>query len=254
MLGWKIFAHSVQMVLRNLTQALQISVVPGLIGGAVVVGLFYLFGMPFESFDTETTGLPEGVTQGQVTLFMIAFAITISVVMLWVVVSWHRFVLLEEYPSGVIPPFRFDRILAYFGRYLLLMLLAFLAFIPVGLILMILQGAPVLAVAVSVVAFLALIICFIRLSIILPSAAIGNPITLSQAWAATEGSTGAIIVLVIVAVLFQIAIQLVASLLALIPVIGIIVVLFATMLVLPLINVSILTTMYGHFVEKRELT
>ncbi|MCL6283473.1 hypothetical protein M3P21_07985 [Ruegeria sp. 2012CJ41-6] len=254
MLGWKIFVHSVGMVLRNLKEALQISVIPGFLGFAVIIGLFFVFGIPFENFDTETTGLPAGVTGGEMTLFFVFFMVTIFVVMFWIVVSWHRFVLLEEYPSGIIPPFRFDRILAYFGRYLLLMLLALLAFIPAGLVMLVLREASGLVTVVAVAAFLVLVVCFIRLSIILPAAAIGKPITLSQAWAATTGSAGAIIVLIIVSVLFQIAIQFGAALLAMIPVLGIIIVLFATMLVLPLINVSILTTMYGHFVEKRDLT
>jgi hypothetical protein len=49
-------------------------------------------------------------------------------------------------------------------------------------------------------------------------------------------------------------VQLVVTLLTFIPVLGAFLSLFFGVLVLPLINVSILTTMYGVFVEKRELT
>ena len=99
MLGLEIFVHSVKMVLRNLTQALQISVVPALIGGFLAIGLFFLFGIPFEEFNSETNGFPEGVTAASFTGFLLCLMAVVFGVMLWIVVSWHRFVLLEEYPS-----------------------------------------------------------------------------------------------------------------------------------------------------------
>lgn len=255
MLGLEIFVHSIKMVLKNLTQALQISVVPALIGGVLVLGLFYLFDIPFEEFNSETTGYPEGVTPGSFFGFLLSLIAVVFGVMLWIVVSWHRFVLLEEYPTGMLPPFRFDRVLAYFGRLLMLGLLALVIFIPAALVMGAMAQASVLmGILFWFVLIVFLTIGFYRVSPILPGAAIGKSVTLSQAWQSTSGASGAIAVLVILSVLFQILLQLLSSLLLFVPIIGVLIVVFASMLIVPLINVSILTTIYGVFIEKRELT
>ncbi len=254
MLGLEIFVHSVKMVLRNLTQALQISVVPALIGGFLAIGLFFLFGVPFEEFNSETNGFPEGVTAASFTGFLLCLMAVVFGVMLWIVVSWHRFVLLEEYPSGLVPPFRFDRVLAYFGRLLMLGLIALIIMIPGALIMgMMAQSSVALGILVWLGLIIFLTIGFYRASPILPGAAIGKPIKLSEAWQATSGASGAIALLVVLSILFQILLQLLASLLLFVPIIGVLIVLFASMLIVPLINVSILTTIYGVFIEKREL-
>lgn len=255
MLGLEIFVHSVKMVLRNLKPALQISVLPALIGGALVVGLFFLFDIPFEEFDSETTGFPPGVTAASFTGFILSMMAVVFGVMLWIVVSWHRFVLLEEYPTGLVPPFRFDRVLAYFGRLIMLGLLAFVILIPASMVMgMLAQASVMLGGAFWVGLIFLFTIGFYRASPILPSAAIGKPIKLSEAWQATKGAGGAMALLVVLSLLFQILLQLLASLFLFIPIVGVLIVVFAGMLIVPLINVSILTTIYGVFIEKRELS
>lgn len=254
MLGLEIFVHSVRMVLRNLKQALQISVVPALIGGVLVFGLFYLFDIPFEDFDSGTTGFPAGVTSGSLAMFLVCVLAVAMIVVFWIVVSWHRFVLLEEYPSGVLPPFRFDRILAYFGRVLLLGILAIIVMLPASLISGgVMQASVVIGFVFWIVMVAFLWIGFYRLSPMLPGAAIGKPVTLPEAWQATAGVNGQILLLVILSLMFQFLMQFLAGLLMFIPIVGLIVVILLVMLILPLINVSILTTMYGVFIEKRDL-
>jgi len=243
------------MVLRNLKQALQISLVPALIGGAVVYALTYVFGISFDDLSNGTSALPEGVSPVSFLGFALCFLIAILATILWIIVSWHRFVLLEEYPTGFVPVFRSDRVLAYFGRLLMLILLGMLAAIPGIVVIGMLAQASV---AIGIVAWIALIICltvvFYRVSPILPSAAIGNPLKLSDAWQSTQGASGAIVVVVILSALFQMLLQILSALLLFIPVIGSLIVIFAFMLIVPLINVSILTTIYGVFVEKRALS
>lgn len=253
MLGWQIFAHSVRMVIGNLKQVLQITFGPSLVATAVIVALFFVLDVPLDQLNTTTGELPAGVSSGSVIGFLVGFMVVIFVTMFWIVVSWHRFVLLEEYPRGIFPTFRFDRILAYFGRVLLLGILMAIAFLPAGAVLSALGGGA-LSVVFVIVLVVFLIIGFYRLSIILPAAAIGQPLTLGQAWNNTAGAGGAIIVLLLVSFVFQVVVQLVFTALAFIPVLGVLLSLFFGVLVLPLINVSILTTMYGVFVEKRQLT
>jgi len=254
MLGWQIFAHSVRMVFGNLKQVLQITVGPALLATIVVVGLVLAMGVPLAAFDENASDLPPGVSPGSFIFLVLVLMIVVSVVMFWIAVSWHRFILLEEYPSGIFPTFRFDRILAYFGRGLLLGLLMIVAYIPLMIIFLGLAGNMALvAVIVAVLYVLFMIVCFYRLTVILPAAAIGKPVSLGEAWASTKGTAGSILILLIVAALFQIVVQLIFALLAFIPVLGVLLTVFFGILVLPMINVSIFTTMYGVFIEKRSL-
>ncbi|WP_298851339.1 hypothetical protein [uncultured Ruegeria sp.] len=255
MLGWQIFVHSVRMVFGNLKQVLQITVGPALIATIIIVGVFLALGIPLEALDENAGELPPSVTAGSIFVFIFVLLAVIFVTVFWIAVSWHRFILLEEYPTGILPIFRFDRILAYFGRVLMLGILMMIAYIPVGLVVAVLgESLAVLSIILVIVYTVFLVVCFYRLSIILPAAAIGEPISLSDAWNNTTGVGGAILLLLLVAFLFQVMVQLAFTVLAIIPVLGVLLTVFFGTLILPMINVSIFTTMYGVFIEKRELS
>ncbi len=255
MLGWQIFVHSVRMVFGNIKQVLQITVGPALIATALIVALFMVSGIPLEAFDEGAGELPPGASVGGIFLFVIGLIAVLLVTIFWIAVSWHRYILLEEYPTGIFPTFRFDRILAYLGRALMLGILMVIAWMPMGLVFALLgESLAGLSIILFLVYVVFLLVCFYRLSIILPAAAIGVPITLGEAWTKTQGIAGSILVLLVVSFLFQFLVQLVFTALAIIPVLGILLTVFFGTLVLPMINVSILTTMYGIFIEKRKLT
>lgn len=256
MMGWRIFKHSVQMVLRNFQQALQIALLPGVIGMALLVGLAMATGA-WDSLQSPVSDLNPGPSNTDLSgfgAFGISAMLIIWTIAFWIVVSWHRYVLLEEMPQGWLPPFRADRVLAYVGLLLMLGLIAMVAMIPFGILLgMMGQSAPGLVVFVGFFYFIALILCIYRLSVMLPASAIGQPITLATAWNKTEGTFGTLIVLLIVSGIFQVIVQVIFGLLMAIPVIGLALVLIPSILILPLINVSILTTMYGVYVEGRSI-
>ncbi|NOC45797.1 MULTISPECIES: hypothetical protein [unclassified Ruegeria] len=255
MLGWQIFVHSVRMVFGNIKQVLQITVGPALIATIIIVGVFMALGIPLEALDENAVDLPPGVTAGSAFVFVVVLLAVMFVTMFWIAVSWHRFILMEEYPTGILPTFRFDRILAYFGRFLMLGILMVIAYIPMGLVAAALgEGFAGLSIILMIAYSVFLVVCFYRLSIILPAAAIGNPISLGEAWNNTSGVSGAILLLLLVAFLFQVLVQLAFAALAIIPVLGVLLTVFFGTLILPMINVSIFTTMYGVFIEKRELS
>ena len=255
MLGWQIFVHSVRMVFGNIKQVLQITVGPALIATIIIVGVFMALGIPLEALDESAVDLPPGVTAGSAFVFVVVLLAVMFVTMFWIAVSWHRFILMEEYPTGILPTFRFDRILAYFGRFLMLGILMVIAYIPMGLVAAALgESLAGLSIILMIAYSVFLVVCFYRLSIILPAAAIGNPISLGEAWNNTSGVSGAILLLLLVAFLFQVLVQLAFAALAIIPVLGVLLTVFFGTLILPMINVSIFTTMYGVFIEKRELS
>lgn len=251
MLGYKIFVHSVMMVLRNLKQALQITVIPAILA---IVGILFLASSLIGIGDLGAlvvgeTPNPESLTG--VWLFLAVSVAIYAFISFSVIVNWHRFVLLEEYPRGWWPTFKTNRILAYFGNVLLLSVLLLLIFAPVMILSFRLDGNwGKITLGIGA---LAMVYTTYRCAVVLPASAIGQPISIKEAWGSTSGATAAIIVLFLVSFVFQLVLQLVFFLIALVPVLGLILVLIPSMLILPLINVSILTTMYGVFVEKRSL-
>lgn len=252
MKGWSIFAHSVGMVTRNLSEALKIALVPVVIGFALIVGLVSMSGLSLGNL-SDPEAMDSMIRDGGMGAFFlpfILFTIVLVIIELWIFVSWHRFILLEEYPTGWIPEFRLDRIMAYLGRGLLIGVIMMAMWIPVGLAAAVLGPLGVLIVLGAV--FFSVVLIY-RLAAVLLAAAIGEPLTVRQAWDATRGSSGTILMLMLVIFVAQIVLQLVTglSMMVFAP-LGLVFQLFAT-LVMSLVNVSILTTFYGHYVEGREI-
>ena len=253
MLGWQIFVHSVRMVFGNLKQVLQITVGPALIATIIIVGLVMALDIPPEAFDENAGG------------FLIFVWVVMFVTISWILVSWHRFILLKEYPTGIFPTFRFGRILAYIGHILMLWILMLGMFGILMMIAYIIQMILVFAVSgenlagfsvilqwLPICLLLFLLVCVYRLSIILSAAAIGNPVSLRDAWNNTTGVNGTILLLLLVLGLVQLPFTALAIIPGLGPVLGGLLAVFDT-LILSMINVSIATTMYGIFIEKRQL-
>lgn len=243
MKGWSIFKHSVDLAARNWKEALKIFLVPV----AACVALFALFGGAI------------GITAGEEpagSVVLLALLVPLAfIIIFWSIVSWHRFVLLEEYPTGWIPPFRFDRILSYLGHGLLLGLVAFVMMIPIVAIIALFAsiGVEALAVVVAIPAYIALVIVMYRLVPILPAAAIGKPLKLMESFNATKGAAGAIVVLLLVLFGVNLGVQLVVmGLTAILAPLGILFSLAAS-LFLSIVNISVLTTFYGHYIEGRPI-
>jgi hypothetical protein len=181
---------------------------------------------------------------------VLVVAVAGLIVTLWIYVSWHRYILLEEYPEGWIPKFRADRIMSYFGKGFAIFLILFVCVMALSLVAALAGPASFIIV---IPGFLALGVFTYRWFPVLPAAAIGKPLTIREAWGATEGATGAIIVMVILMILMQLLLSVVVGVIvAIIPLIGIAAQTIFT-LILSLINVSIMTTMYGHYVEGRPI-
>ena len=252
MLGWKIFIHAASMIFRNISMALRIFSVP-LIAMVAVLLVSTVFVQSLGQFSM---------------IFVVLIAAI--VLMIWGVVAWHRYILLEERPAGLIPAFNFRLIAGYFWRGVLLgfvaipflMVLAFAGSIILG------AGgleadtsvANLTSSTSSILVFqvftwaitLILLVVLMRLSLILPAYALDRTIGLAESWEETQGATFSIFVLVtclsILQWLFDYSYQIIADQ----QLIGALWQL-ATSLFLALLNVSILTTLYGVFIEKREL-
>lgn len=111
---------------------------------------------------------------------------------------------------------------------------------------------PVAGIVLSIIILLPVVVVVYRLSVILPGAALGEKVRLGDAWRRTAGSSGAIILLAVVSILAAIVIDLPLFVLGSVPLLA-----FAwgaaTAWLKMMVGISILTTLYGHFVEGRAL-
>lgn len=259
MKGLDIFLHSVRQVTGNLEGALRVSVVPIgiqlavtllLVGGSMMGG-----GMSGGMNPEMSSGMGAGMGLGLLIVVLVAI-----VTSLWLAVAWHRFVLLSERPQGFVPPYKGDRMMAYFLRslgYGLIVvvvgavwgMIAGMALSPIAM-----HGGMILfLIVIAAVVQFPLIYLGFRLTTALPGTAVGAQHDFFAGWEATKGASGDILMLAAVAV----GAHLVLALLGLlifdrIPVVSILWNIGVTWLV-SMVGVSILTTLYGHYIEKRPL-
>lgn len=257
MKGLEIFSHSARLVLRNWKEALQIGLLPFVI--VFVAGALLLGGSMFSMAQMggpDMMGDDVAAMAGFGVRFFLMWILAMFII-LTVIVNWHRFVLLEEYPSGWVPPFRMGLALGYFGRIIMLVLLAVVAMLPVMFVATMLDaatgGSGMMVGLLTILVGIFLGIAFYRVAAILPAGAIGKPITLQEAWEATRGATGTIVTLVLVLFAANLVVQLVVAVLMVVFVpLGILAYMAATVF-LGLVSVSVLTTFYGHYIEGRPI-
>ncbi|WP_017999428.1 hypothetical protein [Paracoccus sp. N5] len=180
---------------------------------------------------------------------MLALALLVSVA-----VDWHRYVLLHD--TGERRPW--DLVAAYLGWTLVISFLGGVVTLPLQLVLM--AATPPGAHGFWIGLLLGLIAAWIalRLSPKLVAAALGRPLGLRDAWRKTGQEPG--VVETITAMLYGLLVmlELGAAMVETLPSTGIarwvaLAVLLPAYLLLMLFNLSIITTLYGHYVEGRHL-
>jgi hypothetical protein len=176
----------------------------------------------------------------------------------WIAIGWHRFILLDDAQDGVLPTFRGGHILTYAGN----CLLVFLTSLPIILAMAVfffligsMGGSPLLMITVIIVGTVALLVVFYRLAPVLPATATDRPLSIGQAWSATRNATGAILLMAIVSAIASFLVDLPAPLLASLPggVPLAMVWMVLTGWLKVMIGISVLTTIYGHYVEGRSV-
>ncbi len=245
MQGWKLFKHAFGMVTRNWREALRIFLVPAILG---IAFLALMIGAIASS--TSPQNDPSAFS-----LFWVLMVFLFSAgLATWCIVAWHRFVILEELPQGWIPPVQWQSIGSYWVQILKLTLIAIVVTIPAVFVIMVISRAGLFVLMLIVIpAYFLAIIAFVRLSIMLPAAAVGKPLSPGEAFAATKNQAGAILLLILIGACLQGLVQGVVTLfIDTLPLLGIAVSIGGTIF-LSLLNISTLTTLYGHYVEGRPI-
>ncbi|MEO0486794.1 MAG: hypothetical protein AAF092_12890 [Pseudomonadota bacterium] len=260
-MAWKMFTHALRMLLANLGSAARISVVPLV----VVYGSLALF--TFGVFSFGEAGADYGAMPaafGFAFVFAFVTMLAFGFVLAWIAVSWHRFILLEEYPTGWFPKYRGSETWSYIGRFIILGFVLGLIWMVPGAILMgtvmstLARTGPTVGVFVTLGAMMVVVApvmtwLMLRFSAILPAAALGKPLGIGESWSQTAPHSGLIFRYGLFYILFGILVQLAATLLLLIPVVGQLLGLFISWFTM-LLGLSIVTTVYGVAVEGREPT
>jgi len=269
MLGWLLLRHAVLMLLRSFTKFLHILSVPIVVGGVGFGAIHFGF----------SQSLVAGQPSPAMILAGIAVALACYLCLLGAAVNWHRFVLLNEPTHWFMSPFRAGRTFAYFVQgFVVGLLIAVpsftLSFITIKLIITpLLQTIDLAALTglsaqdqqralqrMSLQASLAFLPAqvliywlFLKLSVALPAAAVENAVAFNDAFSKVRIGLVAVCVLGLPVLAgptliynlalttfgFGAAVDIIQAI---------------TWLVFVCLNLSLLTTIYGHFIEGRELT
>ena len=225
-----------------------------------------------------TTNIPMGATPeeneaffranpGQLSWFVFLVFVGVVVAMLAfssIAVAWHRYVLRDEVPQGM-ARLRVDgTVWRYFGNIFLIGLILVVAMIPLSLLvvpLMALHPAVGIIGALAYVVFVILPIIY-RLSIKLPAIALERrDFKLGDAWAASAGNWWQIVGVGVGVTLLSWIVGLVMALVSKILNVALgdtfgfwidVVLQTGVNWVVTIMGITLLTSLYGYFVEKRE--
>lgn len=242
MLGIQILVHSAKLVIFHWRQAILISI-PALVPWVLGLCFLWSIGPLHDPFMATTIGS--------------TFIFVVAIGLVWTAVGWHRFVLKSEVPVGLLPEFHLT-FWIYIWRGIVLSFFLNLIMFVVGFTIAFLFAAFGKSPSSDLFASVNLLILVIlstyfllRFSPILPAAAIGEKLSLKDAWFATRAYAGsillaAILYLLIYSAIFWIMTNLHLSNLyvgfTLLSVLGWFYVMWGT---------SLLTTIFGVAVEKR---
>jgi len=250
MLGVRLFIHAFTMLFHDFWATVRLILFPLLIGVVLIGGLFFLLGNVGATIGANG---PDETTVGFVAAILISLVIAVFVVC-WSAVGWHRYVLLQERPGALLPKVNGPFLRAYLWAGVKVFLIALLLFVPVVILAvpiipqLVNEVNPRVFILVNVVLSIVFAAIFFRVTLIMPAAAVGNPLTIGESWKATKGYFWAF---VIVAVASN-ALNFLANVIG-----GDGLVALALSLLFNLLSfavgVSILTTLYGACIEQREL-
>lgn len=251
MKGVQIFAHSLRQVTANLPAALRISGVLYL----VQFGVAALFGGAMMGIGMHGGMGGAGMGLGAIVVFLVALVTAV-----WIAVAWHRFVLLAESPTAPVPPLMQDRMMAYFLRALLLTLVIVVAGAIIGTVAgmlaggLFMHGAGFLGLLVmALFVQLPLIFVGLRLATALPGAALGSEQAFLAGWEATRADWQTILQLAAILALAMWGINIVGFYVFGGYGIGALLWQFISGWPVMMVGLSVLTTLYGHYIEGRPL-
>jgi hypothetical protein len=229
------------MILENLLTVMCIALIPWLITTV------FTFTLNFMDFGRILPSIALELEANSVTSALVLIIET--VLFLWIVVGWHRYILLNEQPNGYFPVFHRDKLNRYFLNSLKMTVVAVIPGIAVMIVLLSIFGEDYETIPLLVMVYIFLYLS-LRLGLVLPGAAVGQEITLKNSWSATSGLAKPLLYVCVFAGFPYVFLELSTA--------------HSTSIVLDVLKhvayglfalygASVLTTLYGYLVEERTL-
>lgn len=242
-----VLRHALRMLLHDPWATIRITILPiGLGAAAGRLAEIAIMGEALPDDELMSRTDPRALLAVLASLFCEVAGIA------WAAVGWHRWGLLSEAPGAILPRFDAPLFWSYFWISIKIALIILACMVPLLLAagaLGLSTGNSDASTALLFLGVLFILALSLRYSLALPAAAIGLPMTLGAAFHATRGYTHAFILLSAVLSVISLAG-------AYIPVQGVPgLALQAALTWFSLaLGLSVLTTLYGTLVEKRDLT
>lgn len=188
MLGFQIVFHALQMLFHDIWATVRLTVIPWALAILAIGGIFAVF----TDLDMFTIDRMDGPMDAPgLPVAAIASLIVMVATLCWVAVGWHRYALLNEQPGAVLPRLNGPHLGAYLLAGVKLILVALAILVPLVLVLGVVAAALIGTGALATLVITAVValvgVLFLRISLILPAAALGRPMTIAEAFAATAG-------------------------------------------------------------------
>jgi hypothetical protein len=257
MKGLAILRHAVLQIVRQPGAVLQIFGMPFFL----IFLLVYVAGLQFtlSPFHSQIAIL-RGLMPWWTLLGVLAPSLVLGALC---TLAWHRFVLLAELPRGMWPvvdrrlfwPFLWRAIVIGFLVLLAVMLASFALGLVLGFAVGVTQQQPGwIAQTIGLALMISVLTMAVRLSVNIPSAALGRHFTLGDIWNSMSGQFWTLVVVLLGLTALGYGSATLAGALNMTPFRAIGFVWTAVDLSLrSILGVSVATTLYGHFVEGRPL-
>jgi hypothetical protein len=253
MLAFRLLRHSVLMLVYNFRAVLKLS----------IPYLVLLSVSQFITLKYQTAVLQSGFVAPSMWMPWAILAVSLAAMLVYLAtcVSWHRHVLLSEEPN-LLEQGRGRQVLSYFGTGILISLIMI---VPVTVVIGITMStfgdiSMTYSMGVTGLAIMALIFVIVsalalRLATALPGAALRRPKPIKTAWKATSGHMGSFLLLGVLSMLVQAVVSLLPALIITLTgsTIAVILAWIVTTWAVTLLGLSMLTTLWGYFVEGRDL-
>ena len=260
----KIFRRSVLIVSDNLKEAFRIS-------GAIFVAAVFassalnvfltgdlIIGPPQFQTVTNDSGQDQLMALNFSSEKMIALLggnFIFFIAMSWIAIAWHRFILIEESGNQLIPIWNNLRVLKYSIKTIaIISSVIFILIIPFSMLNIFINGLGLVAILpiVNILLFISFYYLFFRAGLVLPSIALDETMSIRKSFRETKDISNEIWGLAAIVITMILSIGIISGILAPSNIIGVLVTSFFQWIVV-MISASLMTTLYGHVVERRPI-
>lgn len=179
MQAFKLIAQAIRFLFRDIWATIRLTVLPVLIGYGLAILAVYLFSG--DGLYATLTGVEKAVAVQDAGFHLgrMSAAFIVFTTYCWAAIGWHRFVLLDEQPGVLLPKFNWAFAKPYIWAVLRLGLVT-MGMLVLSLMIMTVGGR----IGVGTMLFwgVCLTVIGLRLSLVLPAAAIGKPISMGKSW------------------------------------------------------------------------